>query len=380
MICKNCKKEIPDDKVFCPYCGKEIRFVPDYNTFEEDVLSSIIEGQNKDDKISNSNTLSKQNNKSYKHNKKIKWTNRFLRDKKGKIKLGISIIFLLALISAVFYMNSYSYCIRKAQSSIITKNYKNALKYASRALNKKETPESYFYIGKAFYLSGKTNKSIKNLEKSLKLKNDNKEAYKYLINAYKKKDDYIKLEKLKNKAPNNEILSLFKDVVLGNISFKIIDNDRKLEKFMEINTDSDYDIYYTIDGKRPDKSTGTKYKKKILLKDGKNIIKAVLVNKNGEVGQVFTKKYKIIYKKPRDPVISLDSGAITSPTQITISADPNCRIFYTWDSIGTDPTVDSFEYTGPIDVIEGNNVLSVVAINNRDMSSNIVRRNYIYEP
>ena len=39
MICKNCKKEIPDDKVFCPYCGKEIRFVPDYNTFEEDVLS-----------------------------------------------------------------------------------------------------------------------------------------------------------------------------------------------------------------------------------------------------------------------------------------------------------------------------------------------------
>lgn len=79
-------------------------------------------------------------------------------------------------------------------------------------------------------------------------------------------------------------------------------------------------------------------------------------------------------------MISLDSGAITSPTQITISADPNCRIFYTWDSIGTDPTVDSFEYTGPIDVIEGNNVLSVVAINNRDMSSNIVRRNYIYEP
>ena len=42
MICKNCKTEFPDDKVYCPKCGTPVQVVPDYNVLDEEVLSSYL--------------------------------------------------------------------------------------------------------------------------------------------------------------------------------------------------------------------------------------------------------------------------------------------------------------------------------------------------
>jgi hypothetical protein len=139
-------------------------------------------------------------------------------------------------------------------------------------------------------------------------------------------------------------------------------------------------IYYTTDGNIPDRFNGTKFDKElpIDLEEGKTVVKAALVDDEGRIGKVYTKKYEISFIKPEDPKINPESGRFTVPSQITILADGNCRLYYTWD--GTDPTVESSEYTGPINIPEGNNVLSVVAIDKYGMSSNVVRQNYIYEP
>ena len=45
-------------------------------------------------------------------------------------------------------------------------------------------------------------------------------------------------------------------------------------------------------------------------------------------------------------------------TFVVITADEGCSIYYTWD--GTDPTDTSARYTEPIEVPEGNNILSII--------------------
>ena len=50
-------------------------------------------------------------------------------------------------------------------------------------------------------------------------------------------------------------------------------------------------------------------------------------------------------------------------TFVVITADEGCSIYYTWD--GTDPTDTSARYTEPIEVPEGNNILSIIVVNDK---------------
>ena len=55
-----------------------------------------------------------------------------------------------------------------------------------------------------------------------------------------------------------------------------------------------------------------------------------------------------------------------------ITADEGCSIYYTWD--GTDPTDTSARYTEPIEVPEGNNILSIIVVNDKTkLTSEILR-------
>jgi hypothetical protein len=64
-------------------------------------------------------------------------------------------------------------------------------------------------------------------------------------------------------------------------------------------------------------------------------------------------------------------------TFVVITADEGCSIYYTWD--GTDPTDTSARYTEPIEVPEGNNILSIIVVNDKTkLTSEIYRTNFIY--
>ena len=64
---------------------------------------------------------------------------------------------------------------------------------------------------------------------------------------------------------------------------------------------------------------------------------------------------------------------------VTIRAEADCDIYYTWD--GTDPTRLSARYTGPVGIPEGNNILSVLVVNRiNGLDSGVYRTNFIYYP
>ena len=66
-------------------------------------------------------------------------------------------------------------------------------------------------------------------------------------------------------------------------------------------------------------------------------------------------KYEIEFEAPKAPEVDPDGGTFGAQTDITITVPENCKVYYTWDS--SDPTTASTEYTAPIPIPEGNNVL-----------------------
>ena len=56
-----------------------------------------------------------------------------------------------------------------------------------------------------------------------------------------------------------------------------------------------------------------------------------------------------------------------------MTAEDNCKIYYTWD--GSDPDESSSEYTEPVEIPGGNNVLSVIAIDQTTGKCSDIYRN-----
>ena len=208
------------------------------------------------------------------------------------------------------------------------------------------------------------------------------EAYRKLIDVYETKRDYDSILALADTVKNPEVAKLFepyhvKAPVLSPVS-------GTYEEFMDVVIVSmeDCEIYYTMDGTEPDQENGIRYdeEKGIELdEEGEYEIQAVCVNEKGICSEVRSATYEIRFEPPDAPVVSPDGGEIAEQTFVTIRAERDCEIYYTWD--GTDPTRQSAKYTGPIEVPAGNNVLSVLVYSPKTgLRSAVYRTNFIYYP
>ena len=48
MKCIYCGNELKEGSLFCPYCGKEVQIVPDYNIYDDDYLKAVLAQENAD--------------------------------------------------------------------------------------------------------------------------------------------------------------------------------------------------------------------------------------------------------------------------------------------------------------------------------------------
>ena len=78
------------------------------------------------------------------------------------------------------------------------------------------------------------------------------------------------------------------------------------------------------------------------------------------------------------PNVMPSGGTYTEPQMITIQMPFDCTAYYTWD--GSDPTEASMKYTGPLEMPQGNQVLSVILVNSVGLKSSVYRVNYVYMP
>lgn len=363
MKCKKCGNEVKAGDVYCPICGKEIQIVPDYNVFDEDISSALQEER----------------------------TDLTGDDKKPvdvKKRALLITVFIIAVVAVIFGISvlitnnqknkSFSYQYDRAKEYLENDLPDKALVAIQKALAVDGDNENGLILSAKIQMAlEEQDEAIQTLLSVVELYPDSFEAYNMLIDLYADKRDYDGIVNLAKDVKNDRILALFSGYVPQTPVFNKEPGTYDFGILLEIQSDSTSQIYYTTDGASP-VTDGMVYTDEIPLEAGTTVVKAVSTNEFGVYSDVVEGTYQIELAVPDKPVVSLASGTYLESQTITISVPDGCTAYYTWD--GSTPNKSSIKYKGPFEILEGNNVLSVVIMNKNDQASDVARFNYIYFP
>lgn len=379
MKCVKCGAEMKEGCVYCSVCGNEAQIVSDYSVLEDDYLRKLLEEENQPKKQTHSEP---KKNAELAPKKKMS----------NKVPIIVVCFILLVAITAGVIIklnidhknaNSYDYQVQMAEQETVDKNYENALQYYKTALSLKPQDIPVRLAMANIYIDQKNyDSAMVLLIEVIELDTANQEAYRSLIHIYEEKEDYDSIAELASDIKDTEILELFEGYIVAEPVFSPIAG--KYEEYVTVTLFSieEYDIYYTMNGEDPDATYGTLYDEDEgipLEAAGEYELKAVCINDKGICSDVVRAEYEVELLPPEYATVTPDGGRISSDTLITIEAEENCIIYYTWD--GTDPTELSTRYDAPIEIPYGNNVLSVLVVDNETgLDSGVYRTNFIYYP
>lgn len=384
MKCISCGGEIKADFNICPYCGKPVQMVPDYNVYDEDDINVILEETKNVESRNNKAYIREQKVKIEQERKKAEKIAQLKKQRNKKIVvLGSCVAAVVLIISIIFGVvfsknNSYDYQMKQADAAMFEENYDSAEKYLKKAISlEPENIKAQLKLAELYIEIENKDAAIKLLEEVLKKDAQNIDVYKMFYNIYSKENDVESMHALLEGVTNSKILDIFADVVIEGPKFDEKTGEYTNSVAISLKAKKGLDIYYTVDGSDP-KTSGQKYVTEILLEEeGTHVVKAVTKNAEGLYSHVISETYTIKFVAPEDPVVTPDGGTFYDPTYIYISVPEGCIALYTWDR--TDPTVYSALYTAPILVPEGYNVLSVIIMDAKSgLQSSIYRGAFEY--
>ena len=134
------------------------------------------------------------------------------------------------------------------------------------------------------------------------------------------------------------------------------------------------DIYYSLNSDE-EYSSGVKYKDGVkILSEENSKITFYAVDKNGVESQRGTYEYVVDEGKLDAPVVKPTSGSYSEFTFITVDVPAGMKAYYTFD--GTTPTIESEEYTEPIDMPRGITKFKVIFFNEKGTASLVTTESY----
>ncbi|MCI5872255.1 MAG: chitobiase/beta-hexosaminidase C-terminal domain-containing protein [Clostridiales bacterium] len=388
MKCVKCGAELKEGCIYCSVCGNEAQIVPDYSVLEDDYLRSLLKEEEKAEAEKRASQNAPKEKKQTQAPKQ-QMDNRIpIFVVCGVLVVAIFIGIIIKVVIDRKNANSYEYQVSAAEQEYVDKNYENALHYYKTALALKPSDVPVrlamadIYVEQAEY-----DAAMVLLMEVIDLEPQNQTAYKRLIQIYEKKEDYGSIIELASGVEDTDILELFEGYLVAAPIISPVEGE--YDEYIDVTLFSieDYDIYYTLDGTEPDKENGIRYtsngtsdKKDITLDEaGKYTVRAVCINEKGISSEIAEATYNIEVVAPAYATVSPDGGRITSETTVTVEAEENCTIYYTWD--GTDPTEASLKYLEPLEIPTGNNILSILVVNDKTgLDSGVYRTNFIYYP
>lgn len=420
MICRHCGANIPDDRMVCPECGAEVQIVPDYNPLD-DVLAREVRGsvegatrqiqtddirryrrgnseqnanatrvlrQDEMDRIRRNirNGTEKPGTNGNRRNtdemRRQRQQKRLEAAKRKRRNLLITMFVILALIIAgviVVYQNSYTGMIRKGYNAIQTRDYTAAERYFDRAILK-DRSRAEAYVGHAeIYIDQDDLDGAEDVYLSaIETQPTNEKLYQAAIDFYIETEQPEKISVLLQNCEDKTVLDAVSDYISSAPEFSPEEGTYNEVQEITITSDTDGDIYYTLDGTEPTAETGTKYTEPILLQnEGETEIRAVAVNSKGIPSVIVTKRYTIEFPIVNAPAVTPSTGQYSQPEQITITVPEGYTAYYTMD--GTTPTTSSTKYTGPVTMPENAQTIfmAVLVNNNNGKSTGVTTRNYI---
>ncbi|MBO5522278.1 MAG: tetratricopeptide repeat protein [Roseburia sp.] len=376
MKCVKCGAELKQGCLYCSVCGHESQILPDYSLLEDDYLRSLLQEEPKPETAEEKQDTPPEK----KQGKKKKISHLILIVFSCLLLIGIGIGIGVKLYVDEQNANSYDYQMEMAEKERAEGNYAEALDFYNAALDiKPEDLAARAAMADIYMKQQNYDSAMILLIEIIKADAADKDAYEKLISIYESREDYDSILALADDVTNPEILVLFQPYLVMPPVVSPLGGTYEGELVVGLFSTKGYDIYYTLDGTVPDTLNGLLYRGTELKfsKAGEYQLKAVCVNDKGIYSELVEETYQVREKTPDLPTLTPDGGEIWGETYVTITAEEGCSIYYTWD--GTDPTEQSARYTEPIYVPEGENVLSVLVVNDRNgLKSDIYRSSYSY--
>lgn len=376
MKCVKCGAELKQGCLYCSVCGYESQILPDYSVLEDDYLRSLLQEETKPETAEKKQDTPPEK----KQGKKKKISHLILIVFSCLLLIGIGIGIGVKLYVDEQNANSYDYQMEMAEKELAEGNYAEALDFYNAALDiKPEDLAARAAMADIYMKQQNYDSAMILLIEIIKADAADKDAYEKLISIYESREDYDSILALADDVTDPEILGLFQPYLVMPPVVSPLGGTYEGELVVGLFSMKGYDIYYTLDGTIPDTLNGLLYRGTELKfsKAGEYQLKAVCVNDKGIYSELVEETYQVREKAPDLPTLTPDGGEIWGETYVTITAEAGCSIYYTWD--GTDPTEQSARYTEPIYVPEGENVLSVLVVNDRNgLKSDIYRSSYSY--
>jgi len=388
MKCANCGAELKVGCIYCSVCGKEAQIVSDYNLFEDDFLRYVLkenekkrtEGiKQKPSPVQEKHTRKSEANQT---GKKAKKGNR--RHKKRVVFAIVAIIVLIVLVTGIVLLvnhgrnNSYDYQMQQARSYQNDKNYREAESSVKRALElEPDSLEAKLFLADIYVLRGDSLKAVTVLEEVCKEQPDSKEAYQKLIQLYSERKDYEAIRVLCEQVDDAEILELFSEYIPEMPEFDTAEGIHTEPIKIEILAEENCKIYYTIDGTDP--RQGLEFHTPISVEPDQGVhIRAIVKNNYNIYSEEVEGDFYVELMKPEVPKVTPSGGTFYNQQPISVEVPEGCKVYYTWG--GTTPTTESRQYTEQIYLPEGNNILSLIVVDEYGMTSDVLKCNYIYIP
>lgn len=435
MRCANCGADIPAGMLICPDCGTEVQMVPDYNPLD-DVLTREVKGSVEDvtrplpnsreqfyqqksysrqqsqnstrvlsqgelDRIRANQIRSSQKNATRSRagagNEKSRHTERDARASQAgyrtpeerrrqkeirmqqarKKRRNILIIFFAVLVFIVvscilLYQNSYPGTLNKAERAYQSSEYSKAIRYYNHAIAKDNTrAAAYTGLSKVYIAQDELDKAENLFLNAIDSQPENADLYEALAKFYIQTDQADKISGTLDGC-SKDVLKQMSAYVSDMPEFSL--EEGTYTEVQQVSLTGNGKIYYTTDGTEPT-TDSTLYSDPILIEDGTVVVKAICVNKKGIPSLVATKTYQVNIPIEDAPAVTPSTGQYTSATQISITVPDGYTAYYTTDN--TTPTTASTQYTGPIDMPEGQTIFSAILVNKNGKVTQVTKRNYV---
>lgn len=142
---------------------------------------------------------------------------------------------------------------------------------------------------------------------------------------------------------------------------------------IKLTAESGGTIYYTLDGSAPNE-TSYRYESPIELPEGTTVIRAFVLDPDGNSSDIASEIYSVEFGEPDAPIVFPESGSYEGECYVRIVVPENCAAYYTLD--GTIPNSSSELYTGEFLMPEGMTTVKVVVEDEKEMQSEITTVNY----